>query len=79
MRTVTAGGGSQERKCLFFTGRFMMTCRARVNVYVPSSFEMREYCKTGRHKVCPFYSRARSLEQRQLFSAGSKSAFLSGR
>lgn len=59
-------------KCRFFTGKFMMSCRANADIYVPSSFETQEYCRTGRHKVCPLYSKARNLDQERLFSARSK-------
>jgi hypothetical protein len=66
-------------KCGFFTGKFMMTCKANANVYVPSSFEMQEYCGSIRHKVCPFYSRAKNLEQRLLLSAQGTPIFTTGR
>lgn len=65
-------------KCCFFMGRFMMTCKANADVYVPSSFEIEEYCGNIRHKVCPLYSRARNLERRRIYSAGSGSIYLSG-
>ncbi len=65
-------------KCGFFKGNFMMTCKAGVNVYVPSAFEIKEYCGSIRHKVCPLYSRAKNLEQRLFLSAGGTPIFSTG-
>ena len=45
-------------KCLFLKGRYMLSCSARREVYVPSIFELGEYCKCSRYKVCPFYCEA---------------------
>jgi hypothetical protein len=42
-------------RCNFLSGRYMLLCKIGARPYVPSSFEIREYCKTGRHKVCPLY------------------------
>jgi len=44
-------------KCLFLEGRHDPNCKALQKTYVPSPFELREYCKSNRHKVCPFYLR----------------------
>jgi hypothetical protein len=65
--------------CRFFTGRFMMACKANVNVYVPSAFEMQEYCGSIRHKVCPHYSKAKNSAWRPLFSDEGTPIFLTGR
>lgn len=59
-------------KCRFYTGKFMMTCRAGLTAYVPSSFEIGEYCGNSRHKMCPLYARARNLEERRIFLSDSK-------
>jgi|GEM_PF-5022298 len=42
-------------KCNYLYGRYMLACKAGPRSYVPSSFEIEEYCKTGRHRVCPLY------------------------
>ncbi len=42
-------------KCHFLTGKYMLSCMADRAVYIPSIFELDEYCKSGRHKMCPFY------------------------
>lgn len=43
-------------KCTQLTVRGRRTaCRALRAFYVPSSFEMQEYCKTNEHRKCPFY------------------------
>jgi len=33
----------------------MLSCGVRSRPYVPSSFEIEEYCKTERHRICPLY------------------------
>jgi hypothetical protein len=45
-------------KCPFLKGRYMFSCSARREVYVPSIFELGEYCKTTRWRVCPLYCMA---------------------
>jgi len=32
-------------------------CKALDRPYVPSQFELEEYCKTKEHRKCPFYLR----------------------
>jgi len=45
-------------KCPFLKGRYMFSCSARREVYVPSTFELGEYCRSTRCRVCPFYAAA---------------------
>ncbi len=33
------------------------SCKAVERPYVPSLFELEEYCSTGDHRKCPFYMR----------------------
>ncbi len=33
------------------------SCKAVERPYVPSLFELEEYCRTGDHRKCPFYMR----------------------
>ncbi len=40
-------------KCLFLEGRYVQKCTAVQGTYVPSSFELMEYCKSNRRKMCP--------------------------
>ncbi len=42
-------------KCLFLEGRNDPNCKALQQSYVPSSFELEEYCKSNKHKMCPLY------------------------
>ncbi len=42
-------------KCPFLVGKNMYSCSASKEVYAPSAFEMEEYCKNTRFKLCPFY------------------------
>jgi hypothetical protein len=38
----------------FLTGDYLLTCKAN-NIYVPTQFEIEEYCKNKRHTICPFF------------------------
>jgi hypothetical protein len=49
-------------KCGFFEEKSGLACNATVKEYRPSSFEIREYCRTGRHKICPFYFRKQAVK-----------------
>jgi hypothetical protein len=52
-------------KCKFITGRYMLACRIGPHSYVPSSFEIEEYCKTARHRICPLYFSFQGGRQRE--------------
>ncbi len=41
--------------CPNLVKRDMHRCRTIDESYRPSDFQLWEYCKTGRHKICPFY------------------------
>ena len=45
-------------ECQHFAGVFMKYCVAEREVYVPSIYEMSEYCKYIQHRVCRHYMRA---------------------
>ena len=47
-------GVEKRKNCLFLTGNYLLTCNAN-NVYIPSQFEIEEYCKDKRHTFCPFF------------------------
>ena len=42
-------------KCPFLTGRRILYCEAKGEAYVPSIFELGEYCKNEKYTICPFY------------------------
>ena len=45
-------------ECPCLTGKYMLSCGANdKEVYVPSSFELGEYCKSVRYRICPLYSK----------------------
>ena len=60
--------------CPFLTGKYMYSCAAERGAYIPSDFEVREYCENSAHSLCSFYSRAQdtwmpgvdTLEKRML-------------
>ena len=57
-------------KCRFLTGRYMLSCTAIRIGYVPSRFELDEYCTSRRHTMCPFF-RGLAGEQGQAGPVGS--------
>ena len=44
-------------ECPHFAGVFMKYCVAERETYVPSVYEMREYCQQAQHRVCRIYMR----------------------
>lgn len=44
-------------ECPHFAGMFMKYCVAERETYVPSVYEMREYCQQSQHRVCGIYMR----------------------
>lgn len=55
-------------RCPYLTGRKKLLCTINGWNYSPSLFELMEYCKTERHKKCPF------LWQRGHFTNAGRSA-----
>ena len=49
-------------KCPYLTGTYMSSCIANSEVYIPSSFELAEYCRSSGHRRCPFYVARKSDE-----------------
>jgi hypothetical protein len=43
-------------QCSFLEGRRILSCRSLGAVYIPSIFELDEYCTQDKHKKCPFFS-----------------------
>ncbi len=50
-------------KCRFLSGNYLLACRAENRIYMPSFFEIEEYCKSNRHKVCPLYFKVKSEDR----------------
>jgi hypothetical protein len=48
-------------KCIYLIGNYMQSCNANQEAYVPSQFELREYCTGNMHKSCPHYSKAEAM------------------
>jgi hypothetical protein len=44
-------------KCGHLKGWTIAVCRVDEKPYVPSVFQLEEYCKTSRHKRCPFLAK----------------------
>jgi hypothetical protein len=47
-------------ECPHYVGVFMKYCVAEKEVYVPSIYELREYCNHVQHRVCQFYLRSKN-------------------
>ncbi len=62
-------------KCPHLQGRYLQSCKASRDVYVPSQFEYEEYCRHGRHTMCPLYFR--SLSERAVTYAAPGNKMLS--
>ncbi len=45
-------------KCPYLQGKYLQSCKASREVYIPSQFEFNEYCTHNGHKICPVYSRS---------------------
>lgn len=42
-------------KCRHLNETNVPTCSATDRPYIPSSFELQEYCRRDRFRMCPFY------------------------
>ena len=49
----------------------MLACKIGPHSYMPSAFEINEYCKTVRHRICPLYFSFQGGRQRDLGNADS--------
>jgi len=46
---------AKRLKCPYLTKWIIFTCQAGEVPYVPSLFQLEEYCKSKQHKKCPFF------------------------
>ncbi len=42
-------------KCKHLKKLYIMICRAKKELYVPSVFQLEEYCMAEGHRKCPFF------------------------
>jgi len=61
-------------KCLFLKGKYMICCTAVKESYIPSMFELDEFCRLDRHKMCPLYRQAEKDEKIIITSDTKKTA-----
>lgn len=62
-------------RCPYLTGKYLISCSVSREPYVPSAFEIQEYCISGRHSMCPFYGRREqglSFDKRPAALAGMR-------
>ena len=43
----------------------LLSCKANREVYIPSLFELDQYCKHRQHTLCPFYSQEKLPDSAQ--------------
>jgi len=43
-------------KCAYLSGEHVLSCKADRGVYIPSLFELEEYCRTRKSIRCPLKS-----------------------
>jgi hypothetical protein len=58
-------------KCPHLVKWLAFACDAKEKMYLPSSFQLREYCKGKYYKKCPFYSESAAVREEE---AGAISA-----
>ncbi len=45
-------------KCPYLRGKYLKSCKASREVYIPSQFEFDEYCTHTGYKICPHYTKS---------------------
>jgi len=62
-------------KCPFITGKYILSCTAneKAEVYIPSLFELKEYCETNHHTRCPLKNQNTPLQE-NVFVSGRELA-----
>ena len=59
--------------CPYLSGKYFKSCAVSREAYVPSTYEMDEYCATNRHSLCPCYRKRLyelPLENRPVLASG---------
>ena len=49
----TPVSGGSAMKCSFLEGKRVLTCTANAGMFVPSLFELEEYCRSAKFDQCP--------------------------
>ncbi len=44
------------KNCPYLCGIYLLRCTTGDKLYVPTSFQIEEYCKNKKYKMCPIYS-----------------------
>lgn len=43
------------RECPYLSGKDVRVCRVQRDAYIPSDYELREYCRNRLYIMCPLY------------------------
>jgi hypothetical protein len=57
MKKIGLSSGGESMKCHHLTGSKVQICRGSQGMYVPSLFELEEYCQTAKSARCPLLPR----------------------
>ncbi len=77
MMIITGAREDNSMKCSYLSGNYFLTCGVEDKEYMPSSFEIQEYCKSDRHKICPLYFKVSPRAQRGRQRPGHESGHCS--
>jgi hypothetical protein len=50
-------------RCSFLKGNYMIFCTAVREGYIPSLFELNEYCRRDKYRMCPLFGIAEGNEK----------------
>lgn len=64
------------KKCAHLVNGKKAACKALNKVYVPSLFQLVEYCRSREYRKCPFYLRGIVESKRRNKSLSPASSFL---
>lgn len=53
----------EAMECPYLNNWRVVTCIVNNKLYIPSLFELEEYCKTKSHKKCPFLLRNTDMKR----------------
>ncbi len=56
----------ETMQCSYLEGTRILSCRSMGIVYIPSLFELDEFCTQDRHAKCPFFCASPERERRAL-------------
>ncbi len=59
-------------RCLLLQGKYMIFCTAVKEGYIPSAYELDEYCRQEKYRLCPLYCKSQTEGKFNLGSVAEK-------